>query len=608
MRIDLWSNWTDVITRYEIPVKYEISETEMKDFVNQLENKENTPETLITILESKQNILKLFPVYWLKLGCQYQAVKDYDRALECYNMFEKLSKNYSYLKTNPYYIELAKNRIKILIDDNALNNKKEILNYLNIIDSNMIPENESENRLFMAGIYYAIGDVAKAKELLNLNIARKELYSSSIDMLTLIEYEESKNNQNLTPALILELNCIKFSFDENSKDKLIVSIPNKFGVGKFICLVVDGNYYPCSKISENYKNDISVEYEIDFDYTEEPIDVSLIIQDLNCNIIKTSYHFNYFKDQDKVSSFLKEISLDYEQIEPCLMPLLFDKVDNFNYDATEEQEYIDLVKQHNLDISKHTSKEKKSEFKKEEKEKLEDLKVNGRLRAMTNVIPDLKVDIIEIPYYSSNFTKNHDDILVYSLKEVSYLNDKYVCDMFGILKCSKINNPDYDKQISDLMKKANKGNDVAQYELFKIFLTGNKVEKNAFKAFSYLFIAACNGNADAQYDLATIYGNQNAQLTDYFDSENFVFFPKEFIVSKTVKNIIKSNSEIENQKIAFSWYKKAADNNHPRATFEVAKRYEKGLGIEKNETLAKRFYEKSYYDYGILEAYEKIEE
>ena len=87
LRKNLFSSYTDVITSYKIPSKYEISETEMKDFIRQLSDKKDNHKDLIRILESKKSIFEYFPVYWFQLGAQYQYTGNTTKALECYSHF-----------------------------------------------------------------------------------------------------------------------------------------------------------------------------------------------------------------------------------------------------------------------------------------------------------------------------------------------------------------------------------------------------------------------------------------------------------------------------------------------------------------------------------------
>lgn len=238
-RIDLFSAYTDVITSYKIPTKYEISETEMKDLIKQLAEKKDNHVDLIRILESKKGTFEYFPVFWYQLGAQYQLESNYTKALECYDKYENLKRTYSYLKTDPYYICVAKNRIQILLEKGLEINRNVILSYLKVIENNTVPENESENRVFLAGIYFQLGQNDKAKSLLRLNLARKEFYSVSSEMLALIEYEENKKGNTLNPAILLELSTINFQINEDKNKNLTLTIPMKYGMDKFIYIKVN---------------------------------------------------------------------------------------------------------------------------------------------------------------------------------------------------------------------------------------------------------------------------------------------------------------------------------------------------------------------------------
>ena len=108
-----------------------------------------------------------------------------------------------------------------------------------------------------------------------------------------------------------------------------------------------------------------------------------------------------------------------------------------------------------------------------------------------------------------------------------------------------------------------------------------------------MVLSAKNGNTNAQHDLATVYADTSSKISK--------FFVKECIV-------ISNKETIERDKIASYWYKKAADNGDGAATFKYAKRLESGTGVDKDPELAKDYYKKAFYEYGILDAEKKIKE
>jgi TPR repeat protein len=45
--------------------------------------------------------------------------------------------------------------------------------------------------------------------------------------------------------------------------------------------------------------------------------------------------------------------------------------------------------------------------------------------------------------------------------------------------------------------------------------------------------------------------------------------------------------------VAADWYRKAADQSHPLATYELAELYYRGRGVEKDRVRALEFYERA---------------
>ena len=602
LRKNLFSSYIDVITSYKIPSKYEISETEMKDFIKQLSDKKDNHKDLIRILESKKTIFEYVPVYWFQLGSQYQYSGNTAKALECYAHFESLKSGYSYLKTDPYYISVAKNKIEILKNEDFEKNKQQILNYLQIIENNLIPENESENRVFLAGVYFQLGQNSKAKSLLKLNIARNEYYAVSADMLALIEYEESRLSNTLNPAILLELSTIKINISEKEDYDLSITIPRRFGAGKYIYVIFNGKVYTNQIFSTSQStSDCILSYKVGINNkNQNELNIG-IVNDKN-QVIELIYECAYIKANSTVSKLLTEIETSFEDIEPCLLPVVFERLNKFSYKPENDKEYIDLVELHKKQISKQTSKEQKQVFKKEEKEKLQELKTRGRLRSITNELSVASKDLQNYPYFCSRSAISEKaNLFCYSLTNVKYFSDEYNFQQFGLGTKNTLSKTAYPKNIQGLIEKTDKD---SFYDLYKAFCTGNSVQKDGVLAFRYLVLAANNNNVNAQYDLATVYSDTSSSLSKFFMDAGIII-PDTGLIS-SVANVIKKNETIEKEKIATYWYKRASDNGHKNATFEYAKRLESGMGVEKNLDLAKEYYKKAFYDYGILEAEKKI--
>lgn len=601
-RIDLFSSYTEIITAYNIPVQYEISETEMKDLIKQLSEKQNDCKGLIRILEGKKKYFELFPVFWFQLGAQYQLDGNYEKALDCYDKFENLKKNYSYLRTDPYYISVAKNKIAIL-KKQGVQNQNKILNYLRIIEDNLIPENGSENRIFLASCYYELGQNEKAKELLRLNLARNEFYSVSSDMLSLIEYEENKNMNILNPALLLELSSIECTLNPTKDKTLRISLPKKFAAGKFAYIKYSDKIYP-HPYELNYQNISNIDLDLPFD-TKKQNSLSIVLLNRSNQIIQLDLTTEYIKKNDKISSLLKEVDMTLEDIEPCLINEIFNQLDDFSYKPKEDKEYLELVESHKKRISKQTSKEQKEVFEKEEEEKLKELETKGRLRAITSCISNVSKGLQKYPYYTSKVSFDEKgNMLIYSYKNIRYFDDAYSFYKYGLGTQNSINMVEEKPSIQALIKATKTMNADAQYELSKRYMTGNETEKQAELAFRYLMLAAINGNTAAQFDLGTIYSDFSSKISKFYIESNIII-PGIGVIN-SAKNVIAKNSTIENEVIASYWFQKASIGGHSAATFEMAERFESGLGVEKNAEKAQEYYKKSYYTYGNLDAEKKI--
>lgn len=106
---------------------------------------------------------------------------------------------------------------------------------------------------------------------------------------------------------------------------------------------------------------------------------------------------------------------------------------------------------------------------------------------------------------------------------------------------------------------AERGDDVAQFQLGTLFLNGLGVERNHVEALKWFQMSANNDNVNAQYVVGNMYLHGLGITNDSYQS--------------------------------FFWRKKAADNRQPFAAYEVAEMYMSGLGIQKNMAEARKYYQ-----------------
>ena len=140
----------------------------------------------------------------------------------------------------------------------------------------------------------------------------------------------------------------------------------------------------------------------------------------------------------------------------------------------------------------------------------------------------------------------------------------------------------------------------------KRYRTGYDVINDPFNSLIYLFTAAMNNNADAQYDLGTIYSDTSSNLAKVYTSIGITFVDLLPAVFQYGKEVFQRNHNIDHEKIAFYWFNRSANNGNGNAIYEVANRYDEGLGVEKDADLAQTYYKKAYITYGILDAQKKI--
>ncbi|ENU27824.1 tetratricopeptide repeat protein [Acinetobacter modestus] len=108
---------------------------------------------------------------------------------------------------------------------------------------------------------------------------------------------------------------------------------------------------------------------------------------------------------------------------------------------------------------------------------------------------------------------------------------KFVSVVLGLIfSMETLANPKFS---NDLLRKAENGDVLAQYNLGWVYQNSQDVIQNYEKAFEWYSKAANQGNAQAQYNLGSLY--QNGQGVEKDDKK------------------------------AFEWYRKAASNGHSQA-------------------------------------------
>ena len=160
---------------------------------------------------------------------------------------------------------------------------------------------------------------------------------------------------------------------------------------------------------------------------------------------------------------------------------------------------------------------------------------------------------------------------------------------------------DYVKAFELLRKSAEKGYDIAQFELGSMYAYGLGVESNDVKAVEWYRKSAEQGNANAQLSLGFMYTKGRGVKQDYEQANQWFKKSADQNNAQAQYNLGVSydhGSGVEqNYKIAFQWYKKAAEQEYADAQHNIGVMYEYGKGVEKNLTKAKEYYQKAYNYY-----------
>lgn len=152
-------------------------------------------------------------------------------------------------------------------------------------------------------------------------------------------------------------------------------------------------------------------------------------------------------------------------------------------------------------------------------------------------------------------------------------------------------------KINTLLKKANRGDATAQFQLAKIYDIGEGIPKNEKEAVKWYRKAAEQGQADAQNNLAICYETGKGVLKD--EKEAVKWYRKAAEqgdpTSQTNLGLVYhyGKGALKDEKEAVKWYRKAAEQNFANAQFNLGWMYEKGKGTLKQPQEALKWYHKA---------------
>lgn len=503
----LWTTYSKFITTYNIPKEYEIKQDQMLWLVETLDNSDARAK--INLLEQKRSIFRLFSPYWFELGRAYQIIGNNTKAKECYAIFEQQKTKYSIIDNDTYYTELAKNMILIA---RAEKDEKSIRKYLNIIAQDKTAVNESENRFYMAGVYFTLGDNKEALRLLKLVIDDNRQYV--MQARNLYEYIDavSTDDENYKKAMLLgqlkmatkeEIQEVLLSvkgrtniitkakklflgteIDSLNDDMVVMFLPYNYGQEYSLSLFVNEKYY--DSISLNYNN--RQYYFIDMSlkkFIQKFNQYSIILNGSDGDEFTLDYSSTFF-DSGNIKSLNKAFSLIND----------YDKSNTIKMDLTNV-EYFDVKRF--LDDFEQLEKDK--EFKKDENQ--------NKLKIITDKYTLACKNNLTTPYlYKKNtLSKDNDFLYIYGLVSFSDKTDQYFVSKYGDLSKIRKGQIFYNRSLQDKYKNALLGESESQYSLGMAYLNGEGIDINYFEAIKWFKLSAIKGNMNAYYQLGICFEN-----------------------------------------------------------------------------------------------------
>lgn len=152
---------------------------------------------------------------------------------------------------------------------------------------------------------------------------------------------------------------------------------------------------------------------------------------------------------------------------------------------------------------------------------------------------------------------------------------------------------DVDSNLALLQREANAGNAEAQYQLGRMYDTGDKLERDRQKAVTWFTSAANQGHAESQYRLAIayLYGIAVSKNVSLGESWLTKAANQNHSVAKEMLPIYMANrSANSSTSIALSWYLEKVANGDPDGQYGIGNMYENGWGIHPNSAEARKWF------------------
>jgi TPR repeat protein len=492
-----------------------------------------------------QQNFSLFPPYWYELGNAYQEIGDHYNALMCYDNFMSL-KNTDIILKDKNYVKLIKNRIRIILGDdpshvidNATNYKQEILGYIDLLKANYLDSESGEKNMYLAKIYYLIGEVETSLQCLDYIIGSKTIYPELIEeavafkMLILASQDGGKaemyqsaynfgmikfgnehvdySQYNVRPGLLERIYnwiCRLFSNkgydnipDDNvgiRKDWICFEIPQAIRGNYEITFDIEGKLYvPLFKDSGRSGSAMGF-LNVDYDDVEDGI-IKMHLQSIDSPLHYTvKYAMQEVPDKvyEAADKAYKRLGSDISAHNAQTAVEYGEIMAGYDYEVEDEIELAEEIRDDKEDWGKNNNKtadEIASEISKTLSDKLSpDLKyLKERLSAVESAHYKQKEGIL----YSPEIISYNGDYFLSGIISIydSSKGESYMMDANGDMTFLAENtSDDFNAGLDDMHKAALSGDLNSMIVLGFMFIEGNNVEPDPTAGIRWLLFAVNN--------------------------------------------------------------------------------------------------------------------
>jgi TPR repeat protein len=142
-------------------------------------------------------------------------------------------------------------------------------------------------------------------------------------------------------------------------------------------------------------------------------------------------------------------------------------------------------------------------------------------------------------------------------------------------------------RFKELLPKAEAGNAEAQFQIAKMYESGDGVKKDPQQTLDWLIKAADQGHAKARYTLGWMYANGLTVRQDYFLAAKYyrlaATFNNDSEAQYRMGELHFNGRGVENDYgKAIEYYQRAAKQGHAAAQFILSSMYEEGWGVKRD--------------------------